>query len=556
MTYSFRRSPAGTRLALALGAAGIAACADTPSQPSAAAGPSLVPSTAVAPLAGRFSEFRPLASSATCNVVAPPATIAGFAAYQPLLLPEGYAQTIITTERDAGVQQAGTGANNFDMLTFNETGPDAGRYLYRTHETGTNGALSVTDIQTGQTRIAAQASHYEALDGIVWTPWGTVLFAEERIVATLKDPAVPDAVGGLLYEYDPATRTTRPLPAFGARSHEGLRFDAQGNLYGISESTPGTAGQSGALFKFTPDRAGDLTSGQLYALKVADSASRTGAAAWVPLDRQALRVNSDLEAIRVGATGWGRPEDVEIETRGGVQSMYVSSTSERLVLRVELRGDAASVSNYVREGVNVTGLNNPDNLELDAEGNLYIAEDFGPADVWFVRAAGGTAAVATEVTRFASLTDCAAEVTGIYFDAPGTTLYLNVQHAGGPLANDLTMAVTRTTSESGNATPTITNFRLDPAAGPVSVSAKACGGRYTACVRFTLADPDGPSDAPFKTVVAWGDGSVWAPNTVPADRPLVAPHDYAAPGVYPVRVTVTDRRGASSMQTLLLQVQP
>jgi hypothetical protein len=57
-------------------------------------------------------------------------------------------------------------------------------------------------------------------------------------------------------------------------------------------------------------------------------------------------------------------------------------------------------------------------------------------------------------------------------------------------------------------------------------------------------------------VVAWGDGTTWAPNTVPAGTPLLAPHDYAVPGVYPVRVSVTDRRGATSMQTLLLEVQP
>jgi hypothetical protein len=62
------------------------------------------------------------------------------------------------------------------------------------------------------------------------------------------------------------------LNSVGRRSHEGLRFDTQGNLYGISETTPG------AIFKFVPDRRGDLSSGQLYALKVLD-ASRTGAAA-------------------------------------------------------------------------------------------------------------------------------------------------------------------------------------------------------------------------------------------------------------------------------------
>ncbi|HYD51867.1 MAG TPA: alkaline phosphatase PhoX, partial [Gemmatimonadaceae bacterium] len=245
-------------------------------------------------------------------------------------------------------------------------------------------------------------------------------------------------------EYDPATGVTRPLPAIGARSHEGLRFDANGALYGISESTPGNAGQSGALFKFVPDRKGDLSSGQLYALRVHDAATKTGAATWVPLDRDAVRVNSDAEALRVGATGWARPEDVEIATstgnaRGGPSVMYVATTTDDLVLRVELHGDSAHVSDFVREGVNVSGLNNPDNLALDAQGNLYIAEDNGPGDIWLVRAT--RAPVASEVVRFASLTDCAAEPTGIYFDRGGRTLYVNVQHAGGALRNDLTLAI-------------------------------------------------------------------------------------------------------------------
>jgi uncharacterized protein len=97
----------------------------------------------------------------------------------------------------------------------------------------------------------------------------------------------------------------------------------------------------------------------------------------------------------------------------------------------------------VKEGVNVTGFNDPDNLALDAHGNLYIAEDAAAGDIWVARSVGGPAATAQQVVRFASLSDCSAEPTGIYFDLAGKTLFVNVQHAGGPLANDLTMAITK-----------------------------------------------------------------------------------------------------------------
>jgi hypothetical protein len=56
--------------------------------------------------------------------------------------------------------------------------------------------------------------------------------------------------------------------------------------------------------------------------------------------------------------------------------------------------------------------------------------------------------VASEVVRFASLADCVAEPTGIYFDRSGQTLYVNVQHTGGPWAADLTVAIRRTRQRS------------------------------------------------------------------------------------------------------------
>ena len=429
-------SPKSTKVLMLLGlVATAAACQD-----SAPAGIAARPSFAATAGNGKFAVFSPIGGSAAC--VVPPATVAGFARYAPFVLPAGFSQSILATEVADFAPVAGASGDTPDMIALNETGPQAGRYLYRTHEVGTNGAVTVTDLATGVTSLVDKQSHYEALDGIVWTPWNTVLFAEERIVASRRDPQVPDAIGGLVYEYDPGTGISTPRPAVGVRSHEGLRIDAQGNLYGISESTPGVNG-SGAIYKFVPDHRGDLSSGQLYALKVLD-ASRTGEAVWVPLDRDLVPINSDQAAIDAGATGWGRPEDLEIAQSGKTQGgdvMFATSTSENLVLRIELDGDRAFVSNYVKEGVNVTGLQNPDNLALDQQGNLYILEDNGPGDIFFVPAGHGTERVASGVVLFASLSDCSAEPTGLYFDRNGKTAWVHVQHAGGALRNDLLVAI-------------------------------------------------------------------------------------------------------------------
>jgi len=148
-----------------------------------------------------------------------------------------------------------------------------------------------------------------------------------------------------VYEIDPVTGDAVARPAVGSRSHEGLRFDAHGNFYGISETSPGF------IYKFVPDAWGDLSAGQLYALKVTSGdPDRVGAAVWVPLDRNAVQVRSDPVAAAAGATGYGRPEDVEIA--GGV--LYVAITSEHRVIGIDLGSpdsDATFVFDLVRVGV-------------------------------------------------------------------------------------------------------------------------------------------------------------------------------------------------------------
>jgi secreted PhoX family phosphatase len=326
------------------------------------------------------------------------------------------------------------------MTTLNENGNQAGRYLYRTHEVGSNGAVSVTDLWTGETRILAQQANWGRLDGIAWSPWATLLIAEER-------------TGGLVYELDGLTGEATARPAIGRKSHEGMRFDPQGNLYSISESNPGY------IFKFVPDVHGDLSSGQSYALKIVNATGdRVGEAEWIPLDRDQVEVNADVAAAAVGATGYNRPEDIEIATatgnnRGGSNVLYVAVTgpvgpNDNRILGIDLREskggndhETAFVFDYVKVGLNApSDFEMPDNLALDKNGNLYITEDPATApstgrgdDIWAAVAppGGNNHGPAASVVRFASLTDCNAEPTGIYFDRSGSTLYVHAQHRGG-----------------------------------------------------------------------------------------------------------------------------
>ena len=106
-----------------------------------------------------------------------------------------------------------------------------------------------------------------------------------------------------------------------------------------------------------------------------------------------------------------------------------------------------------------------------------------------------------------------------------------------------------------NEPPAVVSLRPDPARGPYSIAAGACGGRYTVCVRFTVTETDG--DTPYRVVVDWGDGTPWAPNELTRSGvPALAAHRDAAPGTYTVRVTATDRRAAASTATLTLTVVP
>lgn len=355
---------------------------------------------------------------------------------EPFVIPEGYTQKPVADETVLDIY--GDGVDDLtDMNTVNETGQQAGRYLYRTHEVGSNGALSVVDLKTGAAKVIAQDISWRRLDGIRWTPWGTILFAEE-------------SAGGRLFEafLDPKDPTkivkVETRPEVGILRHEGIEALADGTVFVIDELN------GGSIYKFVPTTRGDLSDGQLYALKLtglADDAqvwnsatveSKVGAFEWIALDMDQVVVDADAAANAVAATEFGRPEDVEVIG----STLYVANTSEDRVVAIDLNSNV--LSSFVQAGLNVpvedaegavTGFNNPDNLAQGPDGRLWVVEDNYLSDVWVASNDKDHDGAADAVEQFASLKDTGAEISGIYFGKDPKSLFLNIQHPDKALAD-------------------------------------------------------------------------------------------------------------------------
>jgi hypothetical protein len=368
-------------------------------------------------------------------------------------IPAGYSQRIVSDETRLDIY-AGDDWN--DMNTVNEDKDDeqAGRYLYRTHEVRparsnlaafNGGAVSVVDLTNGAATLLVQRADWEAIDGIVWTPWNTMLVGEETGAALLADPEVPNAKHGLVYEISLRNRTQAKSvavrPMIGAMAHEGIELDGDGNVYVVDEYS------AGGIYKFVPETYGDLSKGDLYVLRLdAASADKTGPAEWVKLDRDAVQVSARDAAAAVGATAYGRPEDLE---RIG-NTLYVAITREHRVLAITLGGKPV-VSTFVDGSMADTAtatFRKVDNLADGPDGRLWIVEDNIPSDIWVADPDGNLDGASDKVRLFASFNDGAAEGTGIYFGNDPHTLFVNIQHSADD--NDRTVAISRDTANEQN----------------------------------------------------------------------------------------------------------
>ncbi|MGD9297872.1 MAG: DUF839 domain-containing protein, partial [Chromatiales bacterium] len=402
----------------------------------------------LSPVSADFG-FTPLPSSAWSEMTTDPDVLDT----RPFMIPAGFSQRILSDETRLDIYR---GNDWTDMQVLNETGKDAGRYLYRTHEVRRHndrlrdgregGAVSVVDLVSGQTGLFATREDWEAVDGVLWTPWMSLLVTEEQKHDSSPDPHYPDAARGLVYELFPKPGNPEQLaqavarPLLGSLTHEGIEVDDEGNIYVIDED------DSGSIYRFVPDRFGDLASGRLFVLRVAEGA-QTGPAEWIPLQLDRKSLDARSAARSKGATSFCRPEDLE---RIGAM-LYAALTCEDgdgAVLSIQLATETPVVRYFVKPGHNVarersllrrTGFRHPDNLANGPDGRLWISEDNAPGDIWVADPDSDGDGYSDGVELFASLRDEEGEPTGIYFGGIPARLFVSVQHSS--TGNDKTLVI-------------------------------------------------------------------------------------------------------------------
>jgi sugar lactone lactonase YvrE len=430
----------------------------------------------------RFQDFTPLASSAGPTAdESTPITLSN-----PVFIQKSIADRM--TQLAAGEPNTG----NWDMNTLNESGKQTGRYLFTVYETSSAGVQRF-DRKTGEVDTiwaAVSPNNFVAFDASFWTPWGTLITAEESW-STVANTGSTSPYGRLFELKNPLTAPAIVNPLTAASndgadfvhqnviprtSHEGIQFDKAGNMYFIDELNGGN------LYKYTPKaaisdvmagKADYFAAGTTYVLRVGDgnTANATGSYAWVPFTDEnglalagALTITDANSVVSVDArnttdlpafkgTDYQRPEDLQIQKVAGKEFLYVATTTTNEVYRLDLANktisvfaDRNTIDLATGAAVNI-GLTSPDNLAIDHNGNIYIVEDRpggSDDDIWFARDLnkdGDLTDPGEGLGRWASNGTPGSEFSGLYFDPKNKRrAWVNIQHPTS--GNDRTIEIT------------------------------------------------------------------------------------------------------------------
>jgi secreted PhoX family phosphatase len=242
------------------------------------------------------------------------------------------------------------------------------------------------------------------------TPWGTWLSCEEHDE-------------GQVWECDPTgSENARLRPALGTFKHEAVAVDPRDSRVYLTEDL-----HDGALYRFTPERTGDLTNGLL---EVAMEPAGNDRIDWTKVpDPHAT--STPLRFQVPGRAVFKRGEGIWFDSG----TIYIATTADSKIHAYETK------NRRIRVIYNPKRLKNPpltdvDNICVSRSGDLFVCEDNGePGGIDLALITPGPR---RQVARFARATGpqhgleipaIASELTGVCFNPAGDRLYFSSQRA-------------------------------------------------------------------------------------------------------------------------------
>ncbi|MCY1661692.1 PhoX family protein [Chryseobacterium sp. SL1] len=384
-----------------------------------------------------------------------------------LIIPTEHKYQLILKEGDNYTEGGGLvgGQNDFTAYVPKNASSTNG-YLSVNHETNPGG-VTMAEINYNATTKLWQLSRSRAVSfsapslvqtirncsgGV--TPWGTVVTAEEQTTSSdVNADGMKDY--GWLVEIDPATAqvisqntdgSKGKLWQMGIMNHENVVINNTGTIAYYGED-----GGTHMVYKYVMDTPNNLSSGNLYVLKLdqglsgGDPVATTATWIQVPNKTKADQNNTTALAQSLGGTSFNGIEDVDISPLDG--KIYFTAKGLNKVYRLKDDGATASqvetfvgglTTNYSFDTAQGTKTeawgDGNDNLTFDELGNLWVLQDGGKNYIWVI--APDHTQANPKVKLFASM-PAGSEPTGLTFTPDHKFGFFSVQHPDSTISTDI-----------------------------------------------------------------------------------------------------------------------
>ena len=385
-----------------------------------------------------------------------------------LIIPAEHKYQLILKEGDNYTEGGGMvgGQNDFTAYVA-RSGSSTDGYLSVNHETNPGG-VTMAEVNYNTSTKLWQLTRSRAVSfsapslvqtirncsgGI--TPWGTVVTAEESVTSSdVNGDGYKDY--GWLVEIDPATAqvvsknpdgSKGKLWQMGIMNHENVVINNAGTIAYYGED-----GGTHMVYKYVMDTPNDLSSGNLYVLKLDQGLNASGdpagtTATWVQIPNKikADQNNTAGLAQSLGGTRFNGVEDVDISPLDG--KIYFTAKGLDKVYRLQDNGTTASqVETFVGGASTAYSFNTAqgmkteawgdgnDNLTFDERGNLWVLQDGGKNYIWVI--APDHTQANPKVRLFASM-PAGSEPTGLTFTPDHKFGFFSIQHPDSTISTDV-----------------------------------------------------------------------------------------------------------------------